>query len=479
MDTASFALQPLIDLTADPGVPPSLLGQAVLHWAGHRDAPLSWSADRLPPRTLRGMLPVRSTVDDPSLFAARMACQLGDFERAAALADELPDKVWRELLLARCADHDPGPVPDDADQVARFAWLGQQIRHSPSRALFDTATIVAAEVGQEDPVLGLLASARLAGWRLRAGQVVDPALLDEIAAYRDDFLFREAAHEIRLALADTALFDGDLDAAAEHAVAALALDPSGAPTHLLLATVARARDRVEDARRHYRDAARFGLVERGEALAGLVDLGDDVSLVGAVADLLTAGPEPDVVRVNRLRGRSAMLVNTVAADTARWLDGPRQRPLPVERYRPFLDLEHPGLVPQDVPPVAVHSPLMSLAAVVEHREPWFREIHPQRATAATFRAELARTAALFGYDTAADYPTWLAGACPVGLRDTLAASLDLPMLDRALTSRLLAALGFYEQAKRVVPGPDSPVTDPESAYALFSWLFAEFVHTTG
>ncbi len=486
MDTASFAFQPLIDLTEDAAVPPSLLGQAVLHWAGRRDHPASWSADRLPPRALRGMLAASSTVDDSSLFGARMACHLGDFERAAVLADTLPDKAWRELILSWCADGDPGPFPDDADHVVRFAWLGQQIRHAPSRALFDTAAIVAAEVAEDDRPLGLLATARLAGWRIRAGQSVDTALLDELAAHHDQFLFREAEHEIRLAMAHAALSEGKPAAAAGHAEAALALDPSGAPSHLLMATVAKAQGRIADARRHYRNAARLGLVERGDALAGLLDLDDDVSLIGAVSDLLTINPEPEPIRTNRLRGRATHLLRTDAADTARWLAGGGSRPLPLERFRPFLDLRAPQrLAAQDVPPVTIHTPLMSLAAVREHREPWFHEIHPQRATPALFRAELAITARRYGYASAAattDYHTWLHAddGCPADLRDTLEGSADLPMLDRAMVSRLLSALGFYPEAKAVVPEPSgTTVSDPETAYAVFSWLFAELMYTTG
>jgi tetratricopeptide (TPR) repeat protein len=347
------------------------------------------------------------------------------------------------------------------------------------------------ELADADPELGAVA-------RARALTISDDGtdadrLIEKLADRRASggFLVREAEHALRLALAQRALANGNLAVAGRHVDAALLLDPTGAPTHLCAARVAVADDDHAKARRHYRSAARHGLVERGPALAGLLDLAavddHDPSLVGAVADLLTLDPAPEGDRLAVLVRRRPVLLNTVAGDTVRWAQdaGASGLPLPLQRYRPFLNLRPPvGLAEQDVPPVAIHTPLMSLAAVVERREPWFREIHPQRATAAMFRTELAAVARVHGCPSlgaSADFRTWLAApdGCPAELRETLDHAAELPMLDRALVSRLLSALGFYAEAKTTLPGPDEPVTDPESAYGLASWLFAEQMHSTG
>jgi tetratricopeptide (TPR) repeat protein len=162
-----------------------------------------------------------------------------------------------------------------------------------------------------------------------------------------------------------------------------------------------------------------------------------------------------------------------------------RRPLPLERYRSFIDLRPPeGLAQQDWPPVATHTPLMSYAAVLRRREPWFEEIHPQRATADLFRREMAQTAALYGYQSdgvSADFGTWLRApdGCPVTVREMILGAADLPLLERALLARLVSAVGFHVAARDMMPGPDVPVTGPESGYALASWLFAEQMHTAG
>jgi tetratricopeptide (TPR) repeat protein len=503
VDSAGFALAPLIGLTADENVPPSLLGVAALHWADSTDA-TGWSALRLPPPELllllrsAGLLtedPVadRLTNDSASLlWTARLAAQLGRVDRATELAarigpDATPDeRGWRDILLDR-----PGTEPPpDSSPTVRLAWTLHVIdRTAPTPDLIATAEQAAATVDHEHRTL---ARARLLIRRINEPDAPTAAadLLAELAD-GNGFLVHEAIHAVRLALAGRALATGELTVAGHEIEAALRLDPTGAPTHLLAARIAMATKDSALARRHFRSAARHGLVERGPALAGLLDLAGaedtdpatDPTLPGAVADLLTLDPAP--TRLARIAERRSVLLNTVAQDTARWVDAGGERPLVLERYRPFLDLSLPtGLAEQDVPPVAIHTPLMSLAAVVERREPWFSEIHPQRATAAMFRSELARTAAVLGYvsdSTSADHQTWLHApdGCPTELRDTLEHAAELPMLDRALVSRLLSALGFYPEAKAILPGPDSPVTDPDSAYALASWLFAEQMHTTG
>lgn len=518
-DSAGFALSPLIDLTADPDVPPSLLGAAALHWSAASD-PVGWSAARVPPRALFALL--RSSgllAEDPLsllwkdfvetarlLWSARLAVQLGRFDRAREIARRIgadataDERGWRDLVLALADGVAPPPLLAGASPALRLAHAVHVLDHAgePVASLLAEADLAATEIAATDAELGVVARARVLARRVSPHEDEAERLLTEFET-TDDFLRREAAHELRLAVARHALAGGDLTTACRHVDAALLLDPTGAPTHLLAAHVAAAAADHPRARRHYRAAARHGLVERSPALAGLLDLAgveghdpaDDPSLVGVVADVLTLDPAAESTRLAVLTDRRTVLLNTVAEDTVRWAltdpapGGGRRRPLPLERYRPFLDLREPvGLARRDLPPVAIHTPLMSLAAVVERRAPWFREIHPQRATAAMFRTELAGTARVHGYTSdgaSADYRTWLTApdGCPTDLRETLTHAAELPVLDRALTSRLLSALGFYPEAKAILPGPDAPVTDPESAYALASWLFAEQMHTTG
>ena len=55
----------------------------------------------------------------------------------------------------------------------------------------------------------------------------------------------------------------------------------------------------------------------------------------------------------------------------------------------------------------------------------------------------------------------------------------LPLLERSLLARLVSSAGFHVAARDLLPGPQAPVTGPESGYALASWLAAEQLHAAG
>jgi Tfp pilus assembly protein PilF len=541
-DTAAVALRPLIDLTADGQVAPSMLAEAALFSAAQPDPP-GWLPWYRPGRELRSLLIRAGLVgpDDPLtgpqsllqrvtratgpdgdalqlLWAARLYRQLGRYRQCAAvlrgITGEAPPEVlgWRDLLLAECGgsvagppEH-PGALLGLAGDLARLTSSPSTDRYAVARAWTDqlpedwqrtlgrarVLTIVLASGGDGDPD-GLCAD--LAGQR---------------AAGRGDFLLREAELALRLAAAESCLSAGDTGGAHRHAQAVLGLDPSGAAAHLLAARVALAADYAAEARRRYRSAARLGLSERHAALCGLADraiesadVGADIAVPGLVADLLSYDPAPEDDRLEALASRSGPLAETIAADSIRWAraalragpppspdhPGSRaaralRRPLPLERYRSFIDLQPPDLDQRDWPPVATHTPLMSYAAVLHRREPWFEEIHPQRATGDLFRREMAQTAAMYGYQSdavSADYYRWLdaSDGCPRDVREVLLGAADLPLLDRALLARLVSAVGFHVAARDMLPGPETPVTTPEGGYALASWLFAEQMHTAG
>ncbi|WP_431918905.1 hypothetical protein [Micromonospora wenchangensis] len=540
-DPAALPLRPLIDLTADPTVAPALVAEAALFCADQPD-PCGWLPVHAPPADLRrtmrraGLLDAtdplvappevaqRLAVEDHTglLWAARLMRALGRREDATQLLRRIggdappPVYAWRDLLLAEDGRQPLPPVPPEAAGLpvrlttalahARSAVANSQ----PATEALTTADSLAAALAGDR--IEVIARARILAVRLRCPDqpVPDPdsvrAVAHDLGTDQTEFLARDAA----LALLRAALTGTGVGPAYEFASAALALDPTGAATRLLAADAARAAGDREAAHTHYRVAVRTGLAERTVALAGLLDLAtptapganneptggpaaaaDTGELVGALADLLATDRRAERDRLAVLVARRPALESTVCADTVRWAvavqAGPAAgaRPLPLERYRPFLDLS-PSVVldPVDTPPVAIHTPLMSYAAVLERREPWFREIHPQRATAAMFRDEMQATAAVYGYPSgaaSADYRTWLAApdGCPPEVRDRLANVADLPLLDRALLGRLLSALGFHAEAKRILPGPDVPVRDPDSAYALASWIFAEQMLTTG
>ncbi|MER7271081.1 tetratricopeptide repeat protein [Micromonospora carbonacea] len=558
-DPAALPLRPLIDLTADPAVPPALVAEAALFWVARPD-PCGWLPAHAPPAGLRramrrcGLLDATDTLvappevqerleaDDPAglLWAARLMRALGRQQDAATLLrrirDDAPSPVraWRDLLLAEDGRQPLPPVPPEAAGLpvrlaTALAHAGRATADGqPAAEALAVAESLAA--GLAGDRIGVVARARVLAVRLRSPGGPTPeadtvrAVARDLGTDRDDFLARDAALALLRAAARAALDATGATGggpAREFAGVALDLDPTGAATRLLAADAARAAGDREAARTHYRVAARTGLTERTAALAGLLDLAaltsavedgapaatagpagpaspaDAGELVGALADLLTSdrGEERDTLAV--LVARRPALGGTVCADAVRWAVAVQNqtgavrepaagaRPLPIERYRPFLDLSPSEILdPVDTPPVAIHTPLMSYAAVLERREPWFREIHPQRATAAMFRDEMQATAAVYGYASggaSADYRTWLAApdGCPPEVRDRLAHASDLPLLDRALLGRLLSAVGFHAEARGILPGPDVPVRDPESAYALASWLFAEQMLTTG
>ncbi|WKU05362.1 tetratricopeptide repeat protein [Micromonospora sp. HUAS LYJ1] len=540
-DPAALPLRPLIDLTADPTVAPSLVAEAALFCADRPD-PCGWLPVHAPPADLRramrcaGLLDAtdplvappevaeRLTTEDHAglLWAARLMRALGRRDDAAQLLRRIggdappPVHAWRDLLLAEDSRQPLPPVPSEAAGLP--VRLTTALAHARSavangqpagEALTTAESLAAALAGDR---IGAVAQARILAVRLRCpGEPVPDAdtvraVAHDLGADRTDLLARDAALALLRAATRAALDGTGVGSAYEFASAALALDPTGAATRLLAADAARAAGDREAARTHYRVAARTGLTERTSALAGLLDLAtpganseptdgsapaaDTGELVGAVADLLATDCRAERDRLAVLVARRPALEGRVCADAVRWAVAVQHpaagaRPLPLERYRPFLDLSPSAILdPVDTPPVAIHTPLMSYAAVLERREPWFREIHPQRATAVMFRDELQATAAVYGYASdaaSADYATWLAASdgCPPEVRDRLANVSDLPLLDRALLGRLLSALGFHAEAKRILPGPDVPVRAPESAYALASWIFAEQMLTTG
>ncbi|MFI7435867.1 hypothetical protein [Micromonospora haikouensis] len=551
-DPAALPLRPLIDLTADPAVPPALVAETALFCAGRSD-PCGWLPAHAPPAGLRramrrsGLLDAtdplvappevreRLEADDPAglLWAARLMRALGRREDAARLLRRLggdvpsPVRAWRDLLLAEDGRQPLPRVPPEAAglpvRLATALARAGQAATSGQPAAEALAVAQSLAAGLAGDRLGVVARARILAVRLRCpGEPVPDvdtvrATARDLSTDRGDFLARDAALALLRAAARAALNGAGATAAGpawEFADAALDLDPTGAATRLLAADAARAAGDREAARIHYRLTARTGLAERTAALAGLLDLAaptaavegggptppadpggsavpaDTGELVGALADLLASDRREERDRLAVLVARRPALGGTVCADTVRWAVAVREpaagaRPLPLERYRPFLDLRPSEILdPVDTPPVAIHTPLMSYAAVLERREPWFREIHPQRATAAMFRHEMQATAAVYGYPSggaSAEYRTWLAApdGCPPELRDRLANPADLPLLDRALLGRLLSAVGFHAEAEQILPGPDVPARDPEGAYALASWIFAEQMLTTG
>ncbi|MGW0999533.1 hypothetical protein ACWD5V_40955 [Streptomyces sp. NPDC002523] len=522
------------------------------------------------------------------LWASRLATHLGRYdlalrfaERAGFVADD-EERCWADLLMARAAVTDlwatarPVRPSEDHSPVLQFMHALDALEramHSGSVAetvdLLACAVQAAAGMRAKDQRLGCVGEAQIwavtlwHGAQKTAERDLGP-LLDELTAHHahrtsssaprtaratdrlgdfaqdaapdEGFLVREALLRLHLAMAENHVRLGDLSLAASHADTALPLDPHGADTHLVTARIAQACGHDDKARVHFRSAARHGLVERGPALAGMLDLdsratdagegrgsGDGsadstdqghgesrdttrrdrlvmyqvagTSFLGAVNDLLTIDSAAERVRLARLVERRQVLERTVAADTLAWAKGraggetsetrSSLLPLPMERYRPYLDLAHPQNIEKaDIPPVAIHMPLMSLRAVTEGLEPWFREVHPQRATAALFRTELAELTRVVGHASPAastDFFEWLNApeGCPLALRDRLAGAAELPMLERAMVGRLLAALGFYARAMQILPDPTAPVTDPESAFALATWLYAQQMHTTG
>jgi Tfp pilus assembly protein PilF len=539
-DTAAVALRPLIDLTADAQVAPSMLAQAALFSAAQPD-PVGWLPWYRPGRELRGMLVRAGLVgpDDPLtgpqpvlqrvtramgadsdplqlLWAARLYRQLGRYRQCAAvlrgITGEAPPEVlgWRDLLLAECGGGLAEPLGGLAGLLglaADLAWLTS----SPSTDRYAVARARADQL--PDDWQRTLARARILTIALASGGDGDPDglcadLAGHRAARRGDFLLREGELALRLAAAENCLSAADTAGAHRHAQAVLALDPSSAAAHLLAARVALAADYVAEARRRYRSAARLGLAERHAALCGLADLAIGsadpevrIAVPGLVADLLGNDPAAEADRFQALASRAGPLAETIAADSVRWTQAalraapapppgtsvPRaartlRRPLPLERYRSFIDLQPPDLDQRDWPPVAIHTPLMSYAAVLHRREPWFEEIHPQRATGDLFRREMAQTAAVYGYQSdgvSADYGRWLDApdGCPPDVRELLLGAADLPLLDRALLARLVCAVGFHVAARDMLPGPETPVGTPEGGYALASWLFAEQMHT--
>ena len=484
------------------------------------------------------------TGDDPAglLWAARLYRQLGRYGQCAATASRITGQAapevrgWRDLLLAECAGGEPAGAPagpGGPGGVLGLAATLARLAAAPSSDLFAAARRRADQLPEEWE--RALARARILALLLGSGgDGIADGLCADLAGYREagrgEFLLREGEFALRLAAAGRGLAAADARSAGRHAQAALALDPASPGAHLLAARAAIAARDTNEARRRYRSAARLGLAERHAALCGLADLAiwsvdpaADPTVPGVVADLLSHDPAPEADRLLALDHRAGPLAETIVADTIRWARaalqaapvppaGPRaaapsaatppapappapappelpadralRRPLPRERYRPFIDLRPPeGLEQRDWPPIAIHAPLIARAAVRHRREPWFEEIYPQRATAALFRRELAHTAARYGYPSggaSADFSRWLHApdGCPPDVREMILGAADLPLLERSRLARLVSAVGFHVAARDLLPGPQAPVTGPESGYALVSWL-ADEQHAAG
>jgi tetratricopeptide (TPR) repeat protein len=456
---------------------------------------------------------------------------------------------WRDLLLAECAGGEPAEPPGAPAGVLGLTATLARLAAAPSSDLFAAARRHADQLPEEwdralarARILALLLSS--GGDGTAEGLCADLAAHRE--AGHGGFLLREGEFALRLAAAGRCLATSDARSAVRHAQAAVALDPASAGAHLLAARAAVAARDTAEGRRRYRSAARLGLAERHAALCGLADLaiwsvdpGADPAVPGVVADLLSADPAPEADRLQALSRRAGPLAETIVADSIRWAraalrrapgppaaspaaeppgaaepgpaepgpaqpgpagpgpvsPGPRaerapaaralRRPLPLERYRPFIDLRPPeDLDQQDWPPVSIHAPLIAYAALRHRREPWFEEIHLQRSTAELFRRELAQTAALYGYPSdgaSADFGRWLHApdGCPADVREMILGAAGLPLLERSLLARLVSSAGFHVAARDLLPGPQAPVTGPESGYALASWLAAEQLHTAG
>ncbi|MEU8187671.1 hypothetical protein AB0C00_10260, partial [Micromonospora carbonacea] len=227
-DPAALPLRPLIDLTADPAVPPALVAEAALFWVGRPD-PCGWLPAHAPPAGLRramrrcGLLDATDTLvappevrerldaDDPAglLWAARLMRALGRREDAAGLLRRLggdapsPVRAWRDLLLAEDGRQPLPPVPPEAAglpvrlatalaHAGRVAADGQPA----AEALAVAESLAAGLAGDR---IGVVARARVLAVRLRSPGGPTPeadtvrAVARDLGTDQDDFLARDAA----------------------------------------------------------------------------------------------------------------------------------------------------------------------------------------------------------------------------------------------------------------------------------------------
>jgi hypothetical protein len=202
LDTAYFALRPLIELVADPQVPPALMAAAPLHWS-QAGEPTGWSAMRPPPARLRSLLARAGLVSDPAdvwgalpveigrrvsgvldaaepeptqtLWAARLAILLGSPARSVELLGRIRTDAnpavlgWRDLLLGRADGHHLDPTLPDALRLAvALRAVGDAIAAGESvEPPLSVAQGVADQIAAEDPVIAAVAAARRARFSSR------------------------------------------------------------------------------------------------------------------------------------------------------------------------------------------------------------------------------------------------------------------------------------------------------------------------
>lgn len=464
-----------------------------------------------------------------SLWAARLLLQLGFRTQGVALLRSMdgimpqPIRDWRDVLLAQC---DGAPLSSEATAkkflAPRLAAVTFALQHARDNGLaiaplLTEAFAVVEEIEAQDATFGSIAAARIARFEVQLQfqsegpessalyverQCARLAMHRGAAAQQLRFLMDDAEHLLIEAAATEACRAGNFSTADRLSEVLLKLDPSGDHVHFIAGEVARAQGKSA-AREHYRTAMRCGVLERETALARLLDLGITSNgnpdrpdaLPGVIADVLHLHPGSQVERATLLEERRAELQPTIAADVMRWVDrivvpvDARGRsgaaadplPLPLERFRPYLDLTHPrGLDNADTPPVVIQTPLMAWESVKQRRTPWYEATHPQRIPPAPFRRELAGAADFMRSSsgaTSASLEVWLAApdGCPAELRERLAGAADASLLDRTLLARLLIALGFQREGQSLMLGPDQPVRTPEEAFALSTWIYAELI----
>ncbi|MGW6412804.1 tetratricopeptide repeat protein [Streptomyces vinaceus] len=297
------------------------------------------------------------------------------------------------------------------------------------------------------------------------GRAGDRGLLEDLgecvtataAAYTDCpddpslFLPVESARRVLDVAAITAMERGWHGLAARFAQDAVRIDPYCARAQLMLAEARRAAGDQAGALEAYRACARYGPLERRYALerAAACEGHTPVSRAGVETGLMRLTP---AVRVSGVHDRPQLPVYPAAvAEAVRESDVHASRL--GARFAPFVRLT-PAAADA---PLLVHAPLYCLEQLEGGSEGvWFETPSLQRAMVAPFRRELAHAYARVDSSVPVDdFARWVGHSGATAqvryVGKLYAHSADLPVLIRSRLSRLLCSLGFFDEARHVLP----------------------------
>ncbi|GLW04584.1 hypothetical protein Slala05_82140 [Streptomyces lavendulae subsp. lavendulae] len=345
-------------------------------------------------------------------------------------------------------------------------WRDLYRHRDPDRARrrLEAAGALTADLSVDQPILSDVAFFRAARYEaVVRGHFNDAEGMENLVAkvratlapYAADataassFVPLEGARRVLDVATITAMENGWRHLALTCAEEAARIDPYCARAKLLLGEARRALGDERGALDAYRDSIRYGPLEREYAAAQVLHLPAGTAGRAALTRSPQAGHSTHSVKSSAGRGADLPVYAAPVERAGRVEEGARS-PM-AERFAPFIELTPPTVEA----PLLVHAPLFCYDALLSGSGHWFESTSLQRAMVNPFRQELAHAYKHAGGQLAVDdYRQWgeAVDTTPVRtLRDLRERSAELPSLTLSRLARLLCSLGFFDEARSVLP----------------------------